>query len=439
MDRVPPHNLEAEQSLLGSMLLSADAIPDVVESVSAEDFYRASHGRVFEAILKLYSQGEPADPITVAAELKSMGALDQVGGKPYIHTLINTVPTAANAKYYAGIVERAAVLRSLIRAATEIATLGYEAPEDIARVLDRSESLMFSVSQKRISEKFIPIKTILEESFEQIAQLYDSKTHLTGLASGFVDLDRITCGFQKSDLIIVASRPAMGKTSLVLNIAQHVGLVEKKSVAIFELEMSRHQLAQRMMCSEARVNAEDLRRGAVRDDQWPRLTQAMGLLAETPIYIDDTPGITIMELRAKARRLQKRQGLDLVIVDYLQLMATDNRAENKQQEVAEISRSLKLLARELDVPVIAVSQLSRAVESREDKRPQLSDLRESGALEQDADLVIFLYRDEYYHKDTDDKGVAEVHVRKHRNGPIGDLRLAFMPHYTRFADLAKNV
>jgi len=439
LDKVPPHNLEAEQSLLGSMLISQEAIPDVVEKVKPADFYRGSHQRVCEAILSLYTKGEPADPITVANELKTKGLLEQVGGKSYLHTLINVVPTAANVKYYAEIVEKNAVLRSLISTATEIASMGYEGSDDIGLLIDTAESLIFSVSKKRISEKFVCIKDLLTETFEQIEKFYGKGASITGLPTGFTDLDEKLSGLHPSDLIIIAGRPSMGKTSLVLSITQHIAVNEKIPVAIFSLEMSRQQLAQRLMCSEARVDAQRLRTGNLGEDDWRELSNGVGRLAEAPIFIDDTPSITAMEVRAKSRRLMTKHKLGLIVVDYLQLMQSRGRSENRQQEISEISRSLKILGRELNVPVIAVSQLSRAVEQRTDKRPLLSDLRESGAIEQDADLVMFIYRDDYYNKDSDEKGIAEVIVSKHRNGPTGTVRLAFLEHYTKFANLAKNV
>lgn len=438
IERIPPHNIEAEQSLLGSMMISEDAISVVAETVRSEDFYKESHARVYNAILNLWSRGEPTDPITVSEDLKTTGVLEDVGGKPYIHTLMNVVPTAANVKYYAEIVERNAVLRHLIKAATNIASLGYENAEDVEQVIDQAESLIFGVSQKRISEKFTHIKDLLAESFEQIEKLYENKAHVTGTPSGFSDLDNLTSGLHPSDLIIIAGRPSMGKTSLTLNIAQHVGLTERIPVAIFSLEMSRQQLAQRLMCSEARVDAQSLRTGNLKEEDWPKLSNAVGRLADAPIFIDDTPNITIMEVRAKSRRLMTKHKLGLIVVDYLQLMQGRIRSENRQQEVSEISRSLKILGRELGVPVIGVSQLSRAVEQRTDKRPLLADLRESGSIEQDADLVIFIYRDEYYNSESEDKGIAEIIISKHRNGPTGKIRLAFLDHYTKFANLARQ-
>ncbi len=438
LEKVPPHNLEAEQSLLGAMMISRDAISDIHDVVKAEDFYKEAHKQLFEAIAGLYIQGEPADPVTVAEALKKKKLLERIGGKPYIHTLVNIVPTAAHARYYAGIVESNAVLRNLIRAANEIAALGYGVPDDIEAAVDKAESIIFSVGHKRVSERFAPIKELLAETFERIEKLYEQETQLTGVPTGFTDFDKLTSGLQKSDFIVIAGRPSMGKTSLVLSIAQHVGLQEKIPVAVFSLEMGRHQLAQRLLCSEARVDAQSLRIGNLKEDDWMRLSSAVGRLAEAPIFIDDSANLNMMEVRAKSRRLMSKHNLGLITIDYLQLMQGHGRSENRQQEISEISRSLKILGRELDVPVLAVSQLSRAVEQRTDKRPLLSDLRESGAIEQDADLVVFIYRDEYYNRHTEDKGIAEIIISKHRNGPVGNIRLAFLEHYTKFVDLHQS-
>ncbi len=435
VDRVPPHNLEAEISLLGSMLISPEVIHDVLEVVDASSFYRESHRRIFEAIFDLYAKGEPVDPITVSEILKARGFLEEVGGKPYLLTLVSSVPTAANATYYAKIVDRNAVLRSLIKVATEIAQLGYDAPEDVEWALDQAETFIFNIAKKRISEKFVPLKELVTEAFEEIEKLYETRSLVTGISTGFEKLDELTSGLHPSDLIVIAARPSMGKTSLALNIAQHVGINERIPVGIFSLEMSRHQLVQRMLCSEARVDAKALRTGNLKDDTWPRLANAVGRLADAPIFIDDTPNINIIELRAKARRLMAKEKIGLLIIDYLQLMQGRERMENRQQEISEISRALKILGRELNVPVIAVSQLSRAVEQRAEKKPQLSDLRESGAIEQDADLVIFIYREDYYNRDSEKKGIAEINVAKHRNGPTGEISLAFIEHYTKFENL----
>lgn len=434
--RIPPHNLEAEQSVLGSMLLSPDAIAIVLEIIKPADFYRDVHRYIYDAICKMYLEAEPIDPITISETLKKMSNLEKCGGKPYIYNLANLVPTAANAKYYAEIVARNSTLRGLIKAATGIAAIGYEAPDDIEQAVDEADKLLFQVTQKRATENFIHIKPILAENFEQIEKLAEQKRNVTGISTGFIELDKMTSGLHNSDLIIVAARPAMGKTSLALAMAKHAALKEKKSVAIFSLEMSRHQLVQRLICAEAKVEAQKLRTGQLSTSGWQKINRAIGRLSEAELYIDDTPSISVMELRAKARRMAKRN-LDMIIVDYMQLMAGHGRAESRQQEISEISRSLKILGREMEVPVIAVSQLSRAVESRDNKRPVLSDLRESGAIEQDADLVMFIYRDKYYNPDSEDSS-AEISISKHRNGPTGRIKLAFLEKYTKFENLAHD-
>ncbi|MCL5291810.1 MAG: replicative DNA helicase [Actinobacteria bacterium] len=442
LEKLPPHNLEAEQSLLGALLISPDTIPDIVETVDPEAFYTEGHRLIFKAVVDLYARGEPADAVTVAELLKSKGQLEEVGGKPYIHTLVSVVPSAVNAPYYAKIVERNSALRALIRAASEIAALGYEGPEDVETAIDRAEALIFAIANKRMSERFIPIKELLAEGFDTVAHLYENKEHVTGVPTGFPDLDAYTAGLHAGDLIIIAARPSMGKTALALNVATNIGL-ESVPVAIFSLEMSRQQLAQRMMCSEGKIDSHRLRTGHLRDDDWNKLSAAVGRLAEAPIYIDDTPSIGILEVRAKARRLFSRHQPGVIIVDYLQLMQSYRRVESRQQEIAEISRGLKILAKELSVPVVALSQLSRAVEQRgKNAKPQLSDLRESGAIEQDADLVVFIHRNIYGDpSDADaaeERGTAELILAKHRNGPVGSLKLAFIEPYTRFASLART-
>lgn len=437
-ERVPPHNLEAEQALLGSMLLSADALSSALEIIAKDDFYSEAHKLIFETISKMYIDGSPVDSITLSENLKKDAALEKVGGRAFIHSLANIVPTAANAVHYANIVSRNATLRGLIRAATEIATIGYEVPDDVEKAVDEAESLIFAVSNKRVSEKFVHIKPLLIENYEQIEKLHENKSHVTGLPTGFLELDKKTSGLNRSDLIIIAARPSMGKTSLALAIAQNAAVAEKKAVAIFSLEMNRHQLVQRLMSAEARVDAQGLRSGQISDDGFARLGRAIARLSEAPLYIDDTPGITIMEIRAKARRLMAKHHLALIIIDYLQLMSGRSKSENRQQEISEISRSLKILGRELEVPVIAVSQLSRAVEMRDNKRPKLSDLRESGAIEQDADLVIFIYREKYYSPENEDN-VADIIVAKHRNGPTGNVQLSFVESYAKFENLARTV
>lgn len=438
-ERVPPHDLEAEQSLLGAMLLSPEATTEIIEKIKPDDFYREAHRLIFEAISKLFLNGEPADPITVAAELERQGQLEKAGGKPYLLNLVSIVPTAANAPYYAEILQKLAVLRSLILAATKIAALGYEAPEDVEQAIDKAESLIFEVSKKRISEKFFHITDLLAENWELMDKLAESHTDITGLPTGFTDLDHYTSGLQPSDLIIVAARPAMGKTSLTLGIAKNVAQLTKKAVAIFSLEMSKLQLTQRLLSSEAMVESQRLRNPArLTDEERHRLVIATGKLSKIPVFIDDTASITIMEIRAKTRRLMSKHNLGLVVVDYLQLIQGRNK-ENRQQEISEISRSLKILGRELNVPVIAVSQLSRAVETRsEDKRPRLADLRESGAIEQDADLVLFIYRDERYNPDSEDIGKAEIIIGKHRNGPTGTVKLKFFEQFAKFENLEQR-
>lgn len=438
LDRIPPHNIEAEESILGAMMISQDAIAVAGEVLDEDDFYRDAHRKIYNSIKNLYVRGEAADPITVVEELKKMNILEEVGGRAYIHTLVSNVPLAANARHYSTIVAQNATLRRLIEAATKIAAMGYEVPEDLEKTIDTAEQLIFSVSKRRLKGDFTILKDLLTEGFEQIEKLHEKGSQITGLPTGYTDFDRLTTGLQKSDLIIVAGRPSMGKTSFVLGTAQHIGLNFKKPVAIFSLEMARHQLSQRIMCSEARIDASRLRTGRLKEEDWPKLAKTVGELAESPIYIDDTASINVMELRAKARRLMTQKDLALIIVDYLQLMTGPLGLQNRQQEISEISRSLKILGRELNVPIVAVSQLSRACELRQDKRPQLADLRESGAIEQDADLVAFIYRDELYYPDSEDAGIAEILIRKHRNGPTGVIRLAFLSQFTKFVDLAET-
>jgi replicative DNA helicase len=438
LDRIPPHNIEAEESILGAMMISQDAIAVADEVLDEDDFYRDAHKEIYSSIKNLYTRGEAADPITVVEELKRMNILDKVGGKAYIHTLVSNVPLAANARHYANIVAQNATLRRLIEAATKIAAMGYEVPEDLEKTIDTAEQLIFDVSKRRIKGDFANLKDILTEGYEKLEKLYEKDSQITGLSTGFKDLDRLTSGLQKSDLIIVAGRPSMGKSSLVLGIARHVGLHLKKPVAIFSLEMACHQLSQRIMCSEAKIEATRLRTGKLTDKDWPILGRVVGELAEAPIYIDDTASINVMEMRAKTRRLMTQKNLALIIVDYLQLMTGPVGLQNRQQEISEISRSLKILGREFNVPILAVSQLSRACELRQNKRPVLADLRESGAIEQDADLVIFIYRDELYNPKSEDAGTAEIIIGKHRNGPTGVIKLTFQGKFTRFDDHAEE-
>ena len=437
--RVPPHNIEAEESLLGAMLLSKDAIASAVETVSPDDFYKPAHGHLFEAIQTLYGRGEPVDPVTVAEELRRANLLEALGGKQAILRIQVGTPAAANAAHYARIVEEHALLRRLIAVAGEIAEMGYEMPEDVTNTLDRSETLVFEVANRRLSSSLKGIYPALQESLEQLESLFERDGSMTGVPSGFVDLDEITLGFQPSNLIVVAARPGQGKTSLALGAASHVALETRKPVVFFSMEMGYLELTQRMLASEAGVNSRLLRTGRIPESDWTKISHAVGRLAEAPFYIDDNAHLTVMEMRAKCRRLKAMHGdLGLVVVDYLQLMSTPRRSENRQVEVSELSRGLKILARDLETPVMALSQLNRSLEYRTDKRPMLADLRESGSIEQDADIVMFIYRDDAYNPESSDKGTAEIIVAKHRNGPTAKVRLAFLEHLTKFANMARR-
>jgi replicative DNA helicase len=434
---VPPQNLDAEESVLGAMMLSPGAIGAVSEVVSASDFYRESHGTIFRAALALYQKGEPVDAITLVDELEERGELEGVGGRARVHELAALVPATANAAHYARIVSEMATLRGLIHAGGEIARLGWERPGETADLVDRAESVVFNLAQERVTTEFTHIEDLLKEGFERITALYEAGAEVTGVPSGFRDFDRITSGFQPGNLIIIAARPSMGKSALGLCMAANLAVRHSTPVALFTLEMSKSEVTQRLMCSEAKVESNRLRNGKLAVDDWPRLTAACDKLAKAPIWVDDTGSITMMEIRSKARRLKSRHpDLGLIVVDYLQLMTSGLSAENRVQEVSQISRSLKVLARDLDVPIVALSQLSRAVEQRHDKRPILSDLRESGSIEQDADLVVFIYRDEYYNEESEQQGLAEVIVAKHRNGPTDGVKLSFLKRYAKFADLA---
>ena len=434
---VPPQNLDAEESVLGAMMLSPGAIGAVSEILDAGDFYRESHAKIYRASLALYAKGEPVDAITLVDELEERGELENAGGRTRIHELASLVPATANAAHYARIVREMATLRGLIRVGSEIAQLGWERPGETDDLVDRAEQVLFELSQQRVSGEFSHIEDLLKESFERITALYEAGAELTGTPSGFRDFDRITSGFQPGNLIIVAARPSMGKSALALCMAANVAVRHEIPVALFTLEMSKTEVTQRLMCSEAKVESQRLRTGKLAADDWPRLTAACDKLAKAPVYVDDTGSITMMELRSKARRLKSREAhLGLIIVDYLQLMTSGTNPENRVQEVSQISRQLKVLARDLDVPILALSQLSRAVEQRHDKRPILSDLRESGSIEQDADIVAFIYRDDYYNDESDQQGLAEVNVAKHRNGPTDSVRLSFLKRYAKFADLA---
>ena len=437
-DRTPPSNLDAEVSVIGSMLLSRDAIAEVTEVLLSDDFYRGAHRTMYEVIRDLYDRGEPVDAVLIADELDRRGQLDDVGGALAIADLVAKVPTAANALYYARIVSEHAIRRRLIDVGTKVTQLGYQIDKGADEALDTAEAMVFEIAQQRQTSEFILMKDLVNEAWVQIEERYENKQSITGLATGFHDFDHITQGLQPQNLIILAARPAMGKSTLVMNIAAHVCVEQRRPVLIFSLEMSKNEIVQRLLSAEARIPSDKLRTGRFDDSDWPKLSQAVGRLAEAPMYIDDTPGVTLMEIRSKARRLKAKHGLDLLIVDYLQLMQSHKKTENRVQEVSELSRGLKILAKELDIPVIALSQLSRRPEERPDKRPQLADLRESGSIEQDADIVTFIYRDEVYDPDSAAKGEAELILAKHRNGPLGVTRLSFIGHHSRFASMARS-
>lgn len=436
--RIPPHNIEAEQAVLGCMLLDADVIPTVTELIKSEDFYRDDHREICEAIIDITEKAGPVDIITVSEQLQLRGTLDNIGGLDYLAGITGAVPTTANARHYAKIVEEKALLRRLIKAAADISGMSYEASEEAAFVLDRAEKSIFDILQKRSTQGFTHIKDVLLETFSRLEELYNSKGFITGIPTGFNDLDFKTAGLQNSDLVLIAARPGMGKTAMALNIAQYAAVQRHVPVAIFNLEMSKDQLVNRMLCSEVMVDSHKMRTGKLEDDDWKKIAQALAPLSEAPIYIDDTPGISVMDIRAKCRRLKLEKNLGLVVIDYLQLMQGRGKIENRQQEVSEISRSLKILAKELNVPVVTMSQLSRGPESRTDHRPMLSDLRESGAIEQDADIVMFLYRDDYYNPETERKNIAEVIIAKHRNGSTGTVELRWFGEYTKFANLKRD-
>ena len=435
-DRIPPHNLEAEQSVIGAIFLAPEAFSTASEILIPEDFYRAGHQRIFAAMMKLSDRGEPIDVVTVTSYLNDVKQLEEAGGVTYLTELAESVPTAANIEYYCRIVEEKAVLRRLIRTATDIVTSSFEREDEVEDVLNEAEKGILEVSGKKNSGAFKSIKDVLIEVYDNIEQLHLQNDDVTGIATGFRDLDRITSGFQPNDLIIIAARPSVGKTAFALNVAQNVAVNSNNNVAIFSLEMGAEQLVQRMLCAEGNIDAGRLRNGQLEAEDWSRLTMAMGYLSNAGIYIDDTPGIRVSEIRSKCRRLKQEHGLGMILIDYLQLIqGSVGSNENRQQEVSEISRSLKGLARELNVPLIALSQLSRGVEARQDKRPMMSDLRESGSIEQDADIVGFLYRDDYYDKETEKQNIIEIIIAKQRNGPTGTVELAFVKEYNKFVDL----
>ncbi len=440
--KIPPQNIEAEQSVLGSILLENEAISSVLETLIAEEFYRESHRRIFLSMIELFEKNEPIDLITLTNVLKSKNQLDDVGGGTYLASLVDSIPTTANIIYYTKIVKEKAILRRLIDTATEIIARGYEDGGDVADLLDQAERNIFQITETQIKPSFYDIKSLLKESFKTIEKLYESREIVTGVPAGFDEIDKLTSGFQPSELIIIAGRPSMGKTAFSLNIAQYVAIEKKIPVAIFSLEMSKEQLVLRMLCSEARVDAHRLRSGFLGEADWPKLTRAAGTLSDAPIFIDDTPALSVLEMRAKSRRLMAEHKLGLVIVDYLQLMrgrgTFSQNMESRVQEISDISRSLKSLAKELNIPVVALSQLNRRVEERQNRRPQLADLRDSGAIEQDADLITFIYRDEVYDRSEDNpnKGIAEIIIGKQRNGPVGEVKLAFLDKYASFENLA---
>lgn len=447
-DRVPPQNIEAEQAVLGAMLIEKEAIPKVMEILRDTDFYREAHRVIFTAMLELYNKNEAVDMITVTEILKRDSKLEDVGGIAYVTSLANAVPTAANVVYHASIIEEKSILRQLVSVSTQIASMGYEAGDDVKNIIDSAESKILEISNRKKTADFTPINEIVLDSFKSIEALMGNKNGITGLPTGFDDLDNLTSGLHGSDFIILAARPSMGKTAFALNVVQNVAIRAAKrmgggpkTVAVFSLEMSKEQLVQRMLCAEANIDSQRLRIGELRDEDWAMLINTADTLSNANIYIDDTAGITAMDMRSRARRLKIEHGLDLIVVDYLQLMQGSGKKNNsgdRQQEVSEISRSLKALARELNVPVVALSQLSRSVEARQVKRPMLSDLRESGSLEQDADIVAFLYREDYYNPETENKNITELIIAKHRNGPVDTVNLFFHKQFTKFVGLSKR-
>ena len=438
-DRTPPHNIEAEQAVLGAIFLEPSVVVPASEILNPEDFYRVSHQRIFETMIRLTDKGEPIDLVTVTNALSEQNILDEVGGVSYLTDIAQSVPTAANIEYYSRIVEEKSTLRRIIQAATNIVTRTFEESDDVSEVLDHAEKTILEVSQNKTSGKFKNIKDVLIDVYDNIEHLHYHNADVTGVPTGFRDLDRITSGFQKNDLIIVAARPSVGKTAFALNIAQNVAIHAEENVAIFSLEMGAEQLVMRMLCAEGNIDSQRLRTGKLVEEDWGKLTMAMGSLSDAGIYIDDSPGIKVSEIRSKCRRLKQENGLGLVVIDYLQLIqGSGSSRENRQQEVSEISRALKALARELEVPVIALSQLSRGVEQRQDKRPMMSDIRESGSIEQDADIVGFLYRDDYYDQESEKENIIEIIIAKQRNGPVGTVELAFVKEYNKFVDLDRR-
>lgn len=436
LKKIPPQQIEAEQSLLGGILIDNDGLPQALEILKGDEFYKDAHRVVFSAIQELFERNEPVDLVTIASLLAEKNKLEAVGGATYLASLVETVPSAANVASYAKIVSEKAILRRLIQAGNEIVAASFGGGKNVEEILDHAESRIFSITENRLRNSYFPLKEVIKKSIESIERFQEYRDSVTGVPSQYSDLDKMTAGFQRSDLIILAARPSMGKTAFALNVARNAALDSGVPVGFFSLEMSKEQLAMRLLCAEARVDSHKIRTGFLSQQECAKMLTAAGAFMDTPIYIDDTPAISPLELRAKARRMMADKGLGMVVVDYLQLMRGRDSSERREQEISEISRSLKGLAKELNIPVIALSQLNRKVEERHDKRPQLSDLRESGAIEQDADVILFIYRDEVYNQGTADKGVAEIIISKQRNGPTGAVRLAFINAYTRFENLA---
>jgi len=438
-ERIPPHNVEAEQAVIGAVFLEPEAFSTASERLVSTDFYRANHQSIFATMSALSDKGEPIDVVTVTTHLANKEQLEQAGGITYLTDLASSVPTAANIEYYSKIVEEKALLRRLIRSATDIVTNTFAKEDAVEEVLDEAEKTILEVSSRKNVGAFKPIKDVLIDVYDNIEQLHNSDNDVTGVATGYRELDRMTSGFQRNDLIIVAARPSVGKTAFALNIAQNVAINSDENVAIFSLEMGADQLVQRMLCAEGNIDSQRLRTGKLENEDWSKLTMAMGSLSNAGVYIDDSPGIRVSDIRSKCRRLKQEHGLGMIIIDYLQLISgSESSRENRQQEVSEISRSLKGLARELEVPLIALSQLSRGVEQRQDKRPMMSDLRESGSIEQDADIVSFLYRDDYYDDESEQQNIIEIIISKQRNGPTGTVELAFVKEYNKFVDLDRT-
>jgi len=438
LEKIPPHSIDAEQSVLGAILIDKQSINEVTKFLQPEDFYLQSHKTIFEAMLDLDEAAEPLDLLTVTEHLRKKGDLDKIGGAAYVASLTNVVPTAAHIEYYGRMVEESALLRNLIQLATRISTKGYQGEEDAERLMLEAERMLAELGNKRASAVFASLREIIVSSLQNLQYIYEHKGEITGVPTGFKDLDKMCSGLQSGDLIIVAARPSMGKTSLGMQVAFQAAQGLQKGVAVFSLEMSKEQLVQRMLCSEAGVDLHKLRSGGLNEDDWGILMNKSREMAKIPLYIDDSAVLSVRQIKAKARRLQAEKGICLIVIDYLQLMHSGGRVENRQQEIAEISRSLKGLAKEMNVPVMALAQLSRSVEQRQDKKPIMSDLRESGSLEQDADVVMFIYRDDYYNLESEKKGIAEIIVGKQRNGPVGIAELAFVKEYTKFLNLSKR-